>query len=104
MHKGTLYVLDNNSLNRVGKDKSLRVIADGMQGGVDGLENVGGDDFLVTAWGGAMWYVAADGSKQQLFDGKADGTRSADIGWDPKTRTVYVPTFTGNTVIAFKVE
>ena len=48
--------------------------------------------------------VKADGSKELLFDGKAVETRTADIGWDPATRTVYVPTFFKNTVIAFKVE
>jgi sugar lactone lactonase YvrE len=104
VHEGTLYVLDNNSLNRVEPDKSLKVIADGMQGGVDGLEHVKGGDFIVSVWSGAVWYVKADGSKELLFDGKAVQTSTADIGWDPKTQTVYVPTFFKNTVIAFKVE
>ncbi|HLA72480.1 MAG TPA: hypothetical protein VK624_13300 [Steroidobacteraceae bacterium] len=104
VHKGALYVLDADSLNKVEKDKSLMVLASGMPGGVDGLENVKGDDFLVSVWGGAVWYVKADGSKELLFDGKAEKTSTADIGWDPKTMTVYVPTFFKNTVIAFKVE
>ena len=104
VHDGALYVLDNNSLNRVEKDKSLKVLADGMPGGADGLENVKGDDFIVSVWSGAVWYVNADGSKELLFDGKAEKTSTADIGWDPATKTVYVPTFFKNTVIAFKVE
>ena len=104
VHGGALYVLDNSSLNRVEPDKSLKVLADGMPGGVDGLENVKGDEFLVSVWSGAVWYVNADGSKELLFDGKAVQTSTADIGWDPKTRTVYVPTFFKNSVIAFKVE
>ena len=104
MHRGALYVLDADSLNKVEKDKSLKVLASGMPGGVDGLENVRGDDFLVSVWGGAVWYVKADGSKELLFDGKAEKTSTADIGWDPKTMTVYVPTFFKNSVIAFKVE
>ena len=104
VHKGALYVLDNDSLNRVEADKSLRVIASGLVGGADGLENAKDDDFLVTAWSGAVWYVHADGSKELLFDGKAVGTNTADIGWDPKSGTVYVPTFFKNTVIAFKVD
>ncbi|HEU5135234.1 MAG TPA: hypothetical protein VFU13_08840 [Steroidobacteraceae bacterium] len=104
VHDGVLYVLDNNSLNRVEADKSLKVLADGMPGGVDGLENVKGQDFLVSVWSGAVWYVKADGSKELLFDGKAAQTSTADIGWDPKTRTVYVPTFFRNSIIAFKVE
>jgi len=104
VHKGSLYVLDDNSLNRVGKDKTLTRIATDMQGGVDGLENVTGDDFIVSAWGGAVWYVHADGSKELMFDGKATDTKTADTGWDPATRTLYVPTFFKNTVIAFRVE
>ena len=104
VHDGTLYVLDNNSLNRVEPDKSLKVLADGMPGGVDGLENVKGNDFLVSVWSGAVWYVSADGSKELLFDGKAVQTSTADIGWDPSTQTVYVPTFFKNSIIAFKVE
>jgi DNA-binding beta-propeller fold protein YncE len=104
VHDGALYVLDNDSLNKVEKDKSLKVLASGMPGGTDGLENVKGDDFLVSVWSGALWYVKADGSKELLFDGKAEKTSTADIGWDPKTMTVYVPTFFKNSVIAFKVE
>jgi sugar lactone lactonase YvrE len=104
VHDGVLFVLDNNSLNRVEPDKSLKVLADGMPGGVDGLENVKGSDFLVSVWSGAVWYVNADGSKELLFDGKAVQTSTADIGWDPSTKTVYVPTFFKNSIIAFKVE
>lgn len=104
VHAGSVYVLDNGGLNRVKKDGTLEVIADGMPGGTDGLENVEGDDFLVSVWSGAIWYVPAKGEKQLLFDGKAVDTKTADIGWDPKTKTVYVPTFFKNTVVAYEVE
>jgi len=104
VHGGALYVLDDNSLKRVKADKSLEVLATDMPGGTDGLENVGGDDFLVSVWGGAVWYVPAKGDKELLFDGKATGTHTADIGWDPKTKTAYVPTFLGNSVVAYRVE
>jgi hypothetical protein len=73
-----------------------------MPGGVDGVEALAGGDFLVSVWSGALWYIQADGTKQLLFDGKAEKTSTADIGWDPATRTVYVPTFGKNTVISFK--
>jgi len=104
VHNGALYVLDNDSLNRVEKDKTLKVLASGMPGGADGLENITGDDFLVSVWSGAVWYLPAGGNKQLLFDGKAVKTSTADVGWDPATKTVYVPTFFKNTVIAFTVE
>jgi sugar lactone lactonase YvrE len=104
VHEGALYVLDSDSLNRVEKDKSLKVLASGMPGGTDGLEQVKGDDFVVSVWSGAVWYVSANGEKQLLFDGKAEKTSTADTGWDPATSTLYVPTFFKNTIIAFKVE
>jgi DNA-binding beta-propeller fold protein YncE len=103
VHDGRLYVLDNNSLNVVNDDKSLKVLADGMPGGTDGVEHVTGDEFLVSIWSGAIWYVKG-GEKELLFDGKPTGTRTADIGWDPATRIVYVPTFQKNTVVAYKVD
>lgn len=103
VHDGKLYVLDNNSLNLVNDDKSLKVLADGMPGGTDGVEHVQDDEFLVSIWSGAIWYVKG-GEKELLFDGKPTETRTADIGWDPATRTVYVPTFQKNTVVAYKVE
>jgi sugar lactone lactonase YvrE len=104
VHDDKLYVLDNNSLNLVQPDKSLNVQASGMEGGADGLEHVQGDEFIVSVWRGAIWYVKAGGEKELLFDGKAVETSTADIGWDPVSKTVYVPTFFKNSVIAFKVE
>lgn len=103
VHDGKLYVLDNNSLNLVKPDKSLEVIVDGMPGGVDGLEHVKGDDFIVSVWSGAVWYISGR-NKELVFDGKAVETRTADIGWDQASKTAYVPTFFNNTIIAFKVE
>jgi sugar lactone lactonase YvrE len=101
---GTLYVLDDDSLFRVGADGAMTRIADGMPGGVDGLESLGDDEFLVSVWSGALWWVRKDGSKALLFDGKAEKTSTADIGWDPVTRTLYVPTFGRNTVRAYAVK
>jgi sugar lactone lactonase YvrE len=104
VHDGKLYVLDNDSLNLVNDDQTLKVIASGMPGGADGLEHVAGGDFIVSVWSGAVWYVKSDGSKELLFDGKAQQTQTADIGWDKASKTVYVPTFFKNSIIAFKVE
>ncbi len=103
VNEGALYVLDNDSLNRVKADNSLEVLVSGMPGGVDGIEHVRGNEFLVSVWSGAVWYANTDGSKELLFDGRAAETKTADIGWDPKTKTVYVPTFFKNSVIAFKL-
>ena len=103
-HGGKLYVLDSDSLKRVEADKSLTVLASDMPGGADGVEHVGGEDFLGSVWSGALWYVAATGDKRLLFDGKAVKTNTADFGWDADAKIAYVPTFFRNSIIAFKVD
>jgi sugar lactone lactonase YvrE len=99
-----LYIVDAGGAYKVNDDKTLTKISDGMEGGTDGIENFSGNDFLVSCWQGALWYVHADGTKELLFDGKSKNTNTADIGFDPKTKTVYVPTFWRNSIIAFEVK
>jgi sugar lactone lactonase YvrE len=98
------YIVDAGGAYKVNNDKSLTKISDGMEGGTDGIENFSGNDFLVSCWQGALWYVHADGTKELLFDGKSQKTNTADIGFDPKTKIVYVPTFWRNSIIAFQVK
>jgi len=98
------FIVDAGGAYKVNDDKTLMKISDGMEGGTDGIENVSGNDFLVSCWQGALWYVHAEGTKELLFDGKAQKTNTADIGFDPKTKIVYVPTFFRNSVIAFQVK
>lgn len=100
----TIYLLDAGGLYRVGDDKSLVKITDGMDGGTDGVEKINKTDFIISCWAGAVWYVSGNGDKELLLDGKKDKMNTADIGFDPKTNTVFVPTFWRNTVTAFKVK
>jgi DNA-binding beta-propeller fold protein YncE len=104
-HKDVLYVLDAGGLYKVNADKSLTMIVDGMEGGTDGIENIGGDDFIVSTWSGVVYHVnTTAGSKQILIDGRAAKINSADIGYNPATKTLYVPTFWKNTVVAYEVK
>ena len=98
------FILDAGGAYKVNNDKSLTMLANGMEGGTDGIENVTGDDFLVSCWQGAIWYVNAKGEKQLLLDTKQEKKNTADIGFDPKTKTVYVPTFWRNSVVAYRVQ
>lgn len=102
-YKDELYVLDNGGMYKVQKNKSLVKIADGMEGGTDGIENVIGKDFIVSCWAGSIWYVKADGSKEHLLDTKDQNINSADIGYDAKNRIVYVPTFWKNSIVAYQL-
>lgn len=103
-HDGALYLLDGEGLYRVGKDRSLKLLSDGMKGGVDGVENVGGDGFIVSCWYGTVHYVKSDGTREVLLDTHEQKINSADIGYDPKQRIVYVPTFFRNSVVAYELK
>ena len=103
-HKGSLYVLDAGSMYRMEKDGSLTKLAEGMEGGTDGIENVTGGDYLVSTWGGVVYYVNADGTKQVLLDGREQKINSADIGYDAAKRIVYIPTFWKNSVVAYELK
>ncbi len=103
-HKGNLYVLDAGTMYRMEKDGSLTKIAEGMEGGTDGIENVSGEDYLVSTWSGVVYYVNADGTKQVLLDGRQQKINSADIGYDAAKRIVYVPTFWKNSVVAYELK
>ena len=104
MRGDDFYLLDAGGMFKMNKDKTLTKITDGMDGGTDGIENISGNDFIVSCWQGVVWYVNADGSKQQLLDSRADKKNSADIGMDAKNKIIYVPTFWRNTIVAYRVK
>jgi hypothetical protein len=103
MHGKDFYIVDAGSAYKVNSDKTLTKLAEGMEGGTDGIENVTGNDFLVSCWQGAIWYVSASG-KQLLLDTKAANSNTADIGYDSKLKIVYVPTFFKNSVAAYQLK
>jgi DNA-binding beta-propeller fold protein YncE len=101
--QGALYVLDGDSLYRVGPGRTLERIAGGIPGTLDGLESLGGREFLLSTWQGTLHYVHADGSYTTLLDTRAEKISAADIGYDRIKRIVYVPTFFRNTVAAYQL-
>lgn len=104
VHNKDIYVLDNGGLYKIGKGKSLEKLAEGMEGHTDGVENVQGNEFIVSCWQGVIYYVNSDGTTQKLIDTRDQKINSADIGYDPKTRMVYVPTFFRNKIVAYELK
>lgn len=99
-----LLVLTNGGLHRVGKNKQLTELAK-IAKSPDGIEHVKGDEFVVSCWQGEMFYVDAKaGTAVKLLDTQQEKLQTADIGYDPKKRIVYVPTFFGNTVTAYQLK
>jgi hypothetical protein len=103
-NKDGLFLLDAGSLYKVNDDKSLVKMAEGMEGGTDGVENITGLDYIVSCWAGTIYYISQDGTKQLLLDTRAEKKNTADIGIDPKSKIIYVPTFFKNSVVAYEVK
>jgi sugar lactone lactonase YvrE len=85
------------------KNKKITRIAD-MPQAIDGIEPVGNGDYLVTSWGGYIYYVSANGQVETLLETYQEKKNTADIGFDPAKKTVYVPTFNGKQVVAYKLD
>jgi sugar lactone lactonase YvrE len=98
-----LLVASGKNFIKVDDSKAQVKFADLPQGG-DGVEPVGNGDYLVTSWGGYIFYVAADGKVTTLLETHADKKNTADIGYDPKQRIMYVPTFFARTVAAYRLK
>lgn len=99
-----LYILDKGGLFKVEYDRKLTKLADGMEGGTDGVEPVTQKEFLVSCWAGVIYYVYPDGTKEQLLDTRNTKFNSADIAYDPIARMIFVPTFWRNSVIAYELK
>lgn len=84
-------------------NKALIQVAVGFAERADGLEALSNGDFLVSCWAGLLYYVSADGRIKELLDTRALKLNTADIGWDQATNTLYIPTFLGNSVQAYKL-
>ncbi|MFD1142080.1 SMP-30/gluconolactonase/LRE family protein [Larkinella insperata] len=82
--------------------KKLTKIADGMAN-TDGIVAIG-KDYMVSDWSGRLFYITADGQKQQLLDTRNEKVNSADIDYVPSKKLVVVPTFFKNKLVAYRVE
>jgi hypothetical protein len=97
-----LIIASGKTFLKADAQKKLTTIAELPQGG-DGIEPIGNGDYLVTSWGGYIFYVHADGRVETLLETHQQKINSADIGYDPKKRIVFLPTFNGKTVVAYRL-
>jgi sugar lactone lactonase YvrE len=104
VHRDQLYYMDNGSLYRFEGGAKGVLVSAGEPGNGDGLEFVGDDGFIITYWPGQHDYAKLDGTRVKLLDTSADKANAADIGYNPKDRIVYVPTFFRNTIIAYELK
>jgi hypothetical protein len=71
---------------------------------VDGVEPIGNGDYIVSSWSGYIFYVYANGKVETLLETHDQKRNTADIGYDPAKKMVYVPTFLAKTVSAYQLK
>ena len=98
-----LVFAQGNLLQKANAQKQVTKIAE-VPNGIDGIEPVGNGDFIVTAWQGYVYYVSANGNVETLLDTHAVNKNTADIGYDPVKKIVYIPTFNGKTIAAYSLK
>jgi DNA-binding beta-propeller fold protein YncE len=98
-----LYILADGKFIKSDKDKKMTTIVEGIEGGADGIEKVKDNEFLLTGWAGTIYYVK-DGSKEVLSDTRNKKINAADLGYDPSSKTLYIPQMISNRVIAYKLK
>jgi len=98
-----LYALTANDVYKIGPNKTKSVVCT-METGGDGIEPVGNGDYIVSTWGGVVYYMDKNGKLQTMLDTRAQKKNTADIGYDPAQRIVYVPTFMTKSVVAYRLD
>ncbi len=99
-----LYVAGGDSLWRATADGYVAKVAEGFAEGADGVEMIGDDGFIVTAWAGLVYHVTPEGEVKKLMDSRDPRTNTADLGWNPTDEVIYIPTFFSDSVKAYKVK
>lgn len=86
--------LADKSITTLGKSK--------LAGHLDGLEPLGGGDYVVSDWyAGIVYKAKADGTAEKLLD---LGQGSADLSYEPASHMLYIPLMMKNMLQAYKLQ
>lgn len=99
-----VYVAGSTTFQKVNTSKETTKIADGFESGLDGIVMVAPNEFILSNYKGILYYVKADGTHQVLLDSRANRIMANDISYDGTTKTLYVPSFGTNRIIAYRVK
>jgi hypothetical protein len=101
--KKGLYVADAGSgVNyQLSTDKQLTRYTETAPG-ADGIVLLQNDEYLVSSWAGEVYLVDSEKRSAKILDTKDQKLNSADIDFNNKSKVLYIPTFFGNCVMAYR--
>ncbi|MBE7176403.1 MAG: ATP/GTP-binding protein [Mucilaginibacter polytrichastri] len=99
-----LYVLSNGQLLKIDSGRKRTTISEGMDHRMNGLQQINGEDFLVTSWGGIVYYVHADGTRQELLNTISKDIPAGIICYDEKQKILYMTSDQHNVLYAYRVK
>ena len=73
-------------------------------GGIDGLKALGDGRYVFSDWKGSVYLIDEDRQIEKILDTSAVGMNAADIEILLEKNIIYVPTFSGNQVIAYQLK
>lgn len=83
--------------------KVMTKVADGLTNG-DGVVSDGKGNYLISGWNGQIFFLDKDWKKTQLLDTREAKIAAADIEFIADKNLLLIPTFFGNTVVAYELK
>ena len=99
-----LYILADGKLMKADNEKNLTTLAEGIEGGADGIVKINENEFIVTGWEGVIYHISNSGVKRVVSDTRDEQINSADLGYNPADKIIYIPTFSKNSVVAYRLK
>lgn len=81
------------------KDKTVKLISKPI-GNLDGIEK-NGNDYIITDWLAGKLFYFSNGTTTELVD-LPQG--SADLAYDAKSKTAFIPLMNDNKIVAYKIK
>lgn len=99
-----LFLAAKDSVWKADKNKKLTLLATGLDRSTDGIVQTADNGLIVSCWNGTIYSIPPTGEKKVLIDLRPEKINTADIGFNPTSNTLYVPTFLHNKVFAYRLE
>ena len=99
-----IYIGAKGNLLSIGlQSKDIRVLASNV-GYVDGIFQLSPGVFITSDYGGKIQLIQVGKGIEKLLDTSSQKINAADLGYIPAQKTLLVPTFSNNKIIAYKVK